>query len=51
MAKQKIVVSYNKEVTDEQQKLFDKFVEDNQALGQEIEVEGIGGGIKNPKNQ
>jgi hypothetical protein len=49
MTNQKIVVSYDKDVTLDQQKLFDKFVKDNLALGQEIEVEGIGGGIKNPK--
>jgi hypothetical protein len=49
MEKQKIVVAYDKEVTPEQQRLFDKFVEDSQSLDQEIEVEGIGGGIKNPK--
>lgn len=49
MEKQKIIVSYDKPVTPEQQRLFDKFVQDNKNLNQNIEVEGIGGGIKNPK--
>lgn len=43
----RIVVSYDKQVTEAEQKLFDKFVADNAELGNE--VEGIGGGIKNPK--
>lgn len=43
----KIVVSYNKDVTAEEQQLFNKFVEQNTEIGNE--VEGIGGGIKNMK--
>jgi hypothetical protein len=44
----KIVVSFDKQVTESEQKLFDEFVIKNREVGNE--VEGIGGGIKNPKN-
>jgi|LakMenEpi03Aug12_release.lakeMendotaPanAssembly.Ray.scaffolds.fasta_scaffold388851_3 hypothetical protein len=45
----KIVVAFEKEVSEAEQKLFDKFVVDNNDLANE--VEGIGGGIKNPKKE
>ena len=50
MSNQKIVVAYDQAVTPEQQRLFEQFVADNKALNPETEVEGIGGGIKNPRN-
>jgi hypothetical protein len=43
----RIFVFFEKEVTPEQQEAFNKFVETSAAQG--AEVEGLGGGIKNPK--
>lgn len=43
----RIFVFFEKEVSAEEQEAFNKFVEQNRELANE--VEGLGGGIKNPK--